>query len=71
VTVNEMIRLLERITGRKARIQHRPQPPGEARHTFADTGAARRDLGFAPRHGLEEGLAAEAEWILGEVVPPV
>ena len=68
VTVNEVIRLLEQITGRSAHVRHQPQPPGEARHTLADTSAARRDLGFAPKHSLQEGLAAEAEWISGELV---
>jgi nucleoside-diphosphate-sugar epimerase len=69
VTVNAMIALLERVTGRSARIRHQAQPPGEARHTFADTTAARRDLGFAPSSSLEDGLRAEAEWISGQLVP--
>lgn len=68
VSVNEVIRLLETVTGQNARVRHRPQPPGEARHTFADTSAARRDLGFEPLHDLEAGLRAEAEWISGELV---
>lgn len=29
---------------------------GDVRHTWADIGAARRDLGYAPRVGLHEGL---------------
>jgi UDP-glucuronate 4-epimerase len=68
VTVNEMIALLERVTGRPGRVAHQPAPPGEARDTFADTSAARRDLGFSPQHSLEEGLRAEAAWISGELV---
>jgi UDP-glucose 4-epimerase len=68
VTVNQMIALLQRVTGRQASIRNQPAPPGEARHTFADTSAARRDFGFAPKHSLEDGLRAEAEWISGELV---
>jgi len=63
VTVNELVKLLERITGRSARLRYSPEQPGEARHTFADCTAARSDLGFAPRSSLEDGLRAEAEWI--------
>jgi nucleoside-diphosphate-sugar epimerase len=33
------------------------------RDTFADTSRARADLGFEPRHSLEQGLAAECEWM--------
>jgi nucleoside-diphosphate-sugar epimerase len=34
------------------------------RHTFADTGLARADLGFQPTVSLQEGLAAEYRWLL-------
>jgi nucleoside-diphosphate-sugar epimerase len=37
------------------------------RDTFADTAAARRDLGFRPTVPLAEGLAREWEWIRGLV----
>jgi len=63
VTVNHVVRLLERITGSSARLRYNPEQPGEARHTFADCTAARSDLAFAPRFSLEDGLRAEAEWI--------
>jgi nucleoside-diphosphate-sugar epimerase len=33
------------------------------RDTFADTTRARHDLGFAPAHSLEQGLAAESAWL--------
>ena len=32
--------------------------------TYADTSAARRDLGFAPRVTLEEGLTQQYRWML-------
>jgi nucleoside-diphosphate-sugar epimerase len=34
------------------------------RHTYADTGLARTDLGFSPKVTLEEGLAAEYQWLV-------
>ena len=33
------------------------------RDTYADTGRARADLGFAPTVTIEEGLAAEYAWL--------
>ena len=36
---------------------------GDARHTSADTSAARTALGFAPQVSLKAGLEAEARWI--------
>jgi UDP-glucose 4-epimerase len=38
---------------------------GDMRDTFADTTAARRDLGFRSTVPLREGLAREWEWIRG------
>jgi nucleoside-diphosphate-sugar epimerase len=33
------------------------------RDTYADTGRARADLGFSPTVSIQEGLAAEYEWL--------
>jgi nucleoside-diphosphate-sugar epimerase len=38
---------------------------GDMRHTYADTSRARQDLGYAPTVGLEQGLAAEYQWLTG------
>jgi hypothetical protein len=35
------------------------------RHTWAETWLARTDLGFVPSVELEEGLAAEYQWLTG------
>lgn len=67
VTINHVIRLLENMFDRRALIRCVPQPPGEARHTFADCMAARSQLGFAPRVGLEKGLSRQVEWMKSEV----
>jgi nucleoside-diphosphate-sugar epimerase len=62
VTVNEVIGQLEALTGRRARLAHLPAQEGDARHTFADTGAAAREIGFRPRVQLADGLRAQLEW---------
>ncbi|MBM4030638.1 MAG: NAD-dependent epimerase/dehydratase family protein [Planctomycetes bacterium] len=56
VTVNQLIRAIERIVGRKARVRHEPFAEGDARHTHADMARARRRLGLACRTPLRKGL---------------
>ena len=63
VRVNEVVDLLQQVTGREARVRYHPAPPGEARHTYADTAAARADLGYIPRCSLEAGLKLESDWL--------
>ena len=63
-TVNQVVALLERIMGRQAVLNYKEAQHGDARHTWADVSAARRDLGFAPRFSLEEGLQAQVSWQL-------
>jgi nucleoside-diphosphate-sugar epimerase len=69
VTVNEVIKTLEDITGRRATVTHLPDQEGDARHTFADTSAAERDLGFKSKVQLAEGLRAQWDWVR-EVTTP-
>jgi UDP-glucuronate 4-epimerase len=63
VTVREIVRIVEDVTGRHLDVEHADHPAGDALHTAADLTLARRDLGFDPQMGHEQGIAAEAEWI--------
>jgi len=69
VTLNEVIALLEKIIGRRARLRHGEPQKGDVRHTYADTSRARQDFGYVPQVGLEEGLRAQAQWIESVVLP--
>ncbi|MCD6519652.1 MAG: GDP-mannose 4,6-dehydratase [Anaerolineae bacterium] len=62
VTVNHCLDLLRQITGRDFPVRYETPQHGDVRHTWADTTAARNELGFCPRVSLEEGLRAEDEW---------
>jgi len=68
VTVNQVIDMISRVTGRPLRVQREPVQKGDMRDTYADTTLARQDLGFLPRVTLEEGLAAEWSWLTGGLV---
>jgi nucleoside-diphosphate-sugar epimerase len=65
IALNEVLRLIETVTARPLRIQRLENQKGDMRDTFADTTAARGDLGFRSTVPLAEGLAREWEWIRG------
>ncbi len=63
VTVNEVLDIIGRVTGRRLRIERGPEQKGDMRDTYADSSLARDDLGFAPAVTLADGLAEEARWL--------
>jgi nucleoside-diphosphate-sugar epimerase len=63
VTLNHVLELMQRVTGKTVTIQREPEQKGDMRHTYADTSAARRDLDFNPRVSLENGLAQQYQWL--------
>lgn len=62
VSLAELIRALEDVLGRRARIDRLPPQPGDVPQTWASIDKARRGLGYAPCTSLHEGLAAFAAW---------
>jgi nucleoside-diphosphate-sugar epimerase len=61
-TVIEVIRTIERLTGRTATIERQPPRAGDQLATAADIGKLRRHLGWRPTTGLDAGLAAQVRW---------
>jgi nucleoside-diphosphate-sugar epimerase len=64
VTVNETIRMLEKIIGKQSRVRYEGSQRGDARHTSADTSRATTILGYRPTVSVEEGLRKEVEWLV-------
>ena len=60
--VVDVIRLVEELVGRPARIEHRPAHAADAPATWADIGKAERLLGWRPQVTLPEGMARLAAW---------
>jgi UDP-glucuronate 4-epimerase len=58
----DFIAALERALGRQAKTTLLPMQPGDVPETFADIEEARRDLGFAPKTRIEDGLARFVAW---------
>lgn len=62
-SVIQVLASLEEILGRPIRRDQRPAPPGDVRHTWADTSRARETLAFSPRVSLQEGLTRQVAWL--------
>jgi UDP-glucuronate 4-epimerase len=66
----DAIAVLEALAGRALELRRHPAVPGDQRRTLADTSRIRDELGWKPRVGLEEGLAAQWTWAAGRVAAP-
>jgi UDP-glucuronate 4-epimerase len=62
VAVRDFLAVIERACGRAAVIADQPVSAAEPQATWADLTLARRDLGYAPRVTLEEGLPRVVAW---------
>jgi nucleoside-diphosphate-sugar epimerase len=66
-TLWDIIHKLETLAGRPAVIKQEPARAGDQRYTFADTAKLRTHLGWAPRVGLDDGLARQWAWQQAEL----
>lgn len=62
-TLNDVIALLEQLTGKKARIDYSAKQAGDPPHTWADIRKAQRFLGYQPVVSLEKGLRRQIHYI--------
>lgn len=62
ITLNEVIKLLEKITGKKVTPKYDAPRTGDIRHSQADISLANRILGYKPIVLFEEGLRRTWEW---------
>lgn len=70
-TINELATTLAAVVAREKQIApvHRAARAGDVRHSCANIGKAKRDLGYAPRYSLAEGLARTVAWWRQETGP--
>lgn len=62
-SVLNAIHIVEKISGRKAKLKTFERQKGDVRHTRARLDSATEKLGYRPKVDLEEGLAQEWHWI--------
>ena len=71
-TVAELVALVGEALGEEPEVRYGPPVPGDVRSTSADLSRARRELGYAPRVSLEEGVREQARWtVAGRSAPRV
>ncbi len=62
VELRELISLIEKATGKTAKLNRQPLQPGDVPVTFADIAKARRLLDYNPRVPIEDGIARFVQW---------
>jgi UDP-glucose 4-epimerase len=62
ISLNELLRTMNRIVGTSLEAIHQPPRAGDVRDSQADISKARRLLGYTARFSLEDGLRKTIEW---------
>jgi UDP-glucose 4-epimerase len=62
VSLNHVIDVIGRVSGRTVDVRYREAQKGDVAHTFADIALAAGELGYAPKTDLETGIVREFEW---------
>ena len=66
VLLRDLVDRLARGLGVTPRLTHRPMPPGDVLHTWADVTRARRELEWAPAVSFDEGIDRFLSWFRSE-----
>ena len=64
ISLLELIGMIERSLGKRARIRVLPPQPGDVVATWADISRAARRIGYEPRHPIEAGIPLFVDWYL-------
>ena len=62
VSINGLAEKIVKILGSESEIIYGESVKGDAEHTWSDVSKARRELGYKPEVGLDEGLRRYVEW---------
>jgi len=66
ITINDLVTLIEDLTGKKAIVQHGPPNPADMFTNWADVSKARDLLGWQPEYDMRAGTQKLIEWYLQE-----
>jgi UDP-N-acetylglucosamine 4-epimerase len=61
-TLNELVSVLQQITGKKIDVIHGPERPGDITHSLADITKAKELLGYNPATSPADGLSKTYKW---------
>jgi UDP-glucuronate 4-epimerase len=66
ISINDLIKMLEDLIGKKAQIEYLPFHPADMFANWADVGKARQLLGWTPRVPLLDGVTRLVNWYEAE-----
>jgi len=58
----KLLKLLEKFTGKQAKIKKTGMQLGDVRHTYAEIKESKKDFNFCPKVKIDEGLAEFVNW---------
>jgi UDP-glucose 4-epimerase len=70
ITVMELVETIAQHLGVRAQLELLPPRAGDIRHSRADITAAMKDLQYAPRTTLKQGLTRTVDWFKQALTPP-
>jgi len=56
IRINDLIKTIEVVTGRKAEVQYKPWPEGDIKREYADISLAKKVIGYQPETRLSDGI---------------
>jgi nucleoside-diphosphate-sugar epimerase len=66
ISINQLVEIVEDLTGKKAIVQHGPPNLADMLNNQADVSKARTMLGWEPQVNLRQGLKNLIDWYLAE-----
>jgi nucleoside-diphosphate-sugar epimerase len=66
ITINNLVKLIEEVTGRKAKIERHPPNPADMLTNWADVSKAKKILGWQPQVNMRQGVEALVAWYNAE-----
>ena len=66
ITINNLIRLIEDVVGKKAVVEYGPADPADMRSNWADVTKAGELLGWEPQFNMRAGIEKLVEWYNAE-----
>lgn len=66
ITIRDLVKLIEDVTGRKAKIERHPPNPADMRTNWADVSKAKKILDWQPQVNMRQGVEALVKWYNAE-----
>jgi UDP-glucose 4-epimerase len=62
ISMNNLIKIMEDVLGKKAKVKYMEKQKGDVRDTWADVNKAKADLGWTSKVEIDEGLKRFVDW---------